>query len=77
MLSPTYALSASWLLVEAALGIFPLIVEMSVAFQLILESIVTILSRTAFLLGAIQFTPSQVLASYASLLTAHCVAAVT
>lgn len=70
MLSPTYALSASWLLVEAALGIFHSIV-------LILESIVTILSLTAFFDGAIHVTPSQVVALYAASETAPAVAALT
>lgn len=70
MLSPTYALSASWLLVEAALGIFHSIV-------LILESIVTILSLTAFFDGAIHSTPSHVDALYASFETAPAVAALT
>lgn len=77
MLSPTKSLSASWFVAEASDGILLFIVFMFVVFPLISVSIVTILSRTAFLLGAIQFTPSQVLALYASLLTAHCVAAVT
>ena len=77
MLSPTYALSASWLLEVASAGILLFIVEMFVVFPLIAESIVTILSRTAFLLGAIHVTPSQVVGSYASLLTAPAVAAAT
>jgi hypothetical protein len=74
MLSPTYALSASWFEVEASDGIFPFIVDISLVFPLIAESIVTILSRTAFLLGAIHVTPSQVVASYAVSLTAPAVA---
>ena len=46
-------------------------------FPLIAESIVTILSRTAFFDGAIHVTPSQVVASYAASLTAPAVAALT
>lgn len=73
----TYCLSASWLLVVASVGIFPFIVDMSLVFVPIAESIDTILSRTAFFDGAIPVTPSQVLASYAALLTAPAVAALT
>ena len=77
MLSPTYALSASWLLVEAALGIFPFIVDISLVFVLMLLSIETILSLTAFFDGAIHVTPSQVVGSYDASLTAPDVAAAT
>lgn len=77
MLSLTYFLSASWFVVEASLGIFQFMVAISDAFVLILLSIETILSLTAFFDGAIHVTPSQVVASYAVFETAPAVAALT